>query len=137
MCLEIKEKKSFIAQEDIVVFKCCIIDDNYTLNGKNVRHKYSKTEKAPLRISKVYGGYSISSGLHANRNGSSSSINTSWIIPKGSRYYQDKYQIVSNKLVFKEFINEDINFDASLIVWAKPSIKRFLLKWKRYIQGDY
>ena len=147
MCLSTTQKKALIAKEDITVYKECIVRDNFLTAYCVTGHKYAKIETAPLR--NQVSDYNpdrrvISSGLHAYLTDASCN-NTKWIIPKGSKYYQgdSSSYVVSNKLIFVEFINnlkwleEDVKTGGVNLKWAKPSIKRFYTKWKRYFDANY
>ena len=141
MCLYTDQKKPLIATEDIIVYKECIITKNGGLRAAYVQHRYSKVETAPLRIVKECEDanfeHKISSGLHA-RIYQNSITNTSWIVPKGAKYYLGKNSdIASNKLIFKEFTTNNTPWNIDNINWEKPSISRWITKMRRYINGDY
>lgn len=95
-----------IAKEDIIVYKECAlknVNGDLYLRGKyQTAYLYSKSNRAPI---KKVGKDSIENGLHSNIE-RCYNHNTTWIIPKGATYYKNKFDYVSNRLVFKDFITD-------------------------------
>jgi len=108
-----KNTSKEIATEDIVVYKECNLRTRtfskklYVCGSVYNHYIYSLNNWSPLKVLKVSKeSYPIiTNGLHSNiyRNRYD---NTVWIIPKGSVYFKNSTQYVSNRLVFKEFITE-------------------------------
>lgn len=99
-----------IATEDIVVYKECKLRTRpfskklYLCGGVYDHYIYSLTNWSPIKVSKgIFPA--ITHGFHSNIYRKRYD-NTSWIIPKGSIYYKNDTEYVSNRLVFKEFITE-------------------------------
>lgn len=111
-----------IATEDIVVYKSVNLRTRtfskklYVCGAVYDHYIYSLTNWSPLKVSKGLYPF-ITIGLHS-RIYRERYDNTSWIIPKGSIYYKNSTQYVSNRLVFKEFITDPYIFDEDVVIYA-------------------
>ena len=99
-----------IAQEDILVYKECQLKKtrgNYYLIGKFFdNYTYTKRNWSPIKHASLHRGKKyITQGLHSNINRCRYS-NTMWIIPRGSIYYKNENEYVSNSLEFVSFITK-------------------------------
>ena len=134
MCLVTKQKEPSIAEEDIIIYKKCLINKNKLIALHIEKYHYSKIETAKFSQNVCIGvGSVIREGLHGWID-LDNNANTEWIIPKGTKYYVDvdnSKHVVAEKIVFSKFIRDFDRISEKNIIWKKNSKYFFnLLKEK-------